>query len=68
MIIKGIVVFYVNVKDMPSDKVENVITQIQQKVNEGDLLTRLKNNGYENMWVPCHDSPTRVEMLRINSL
>jgi len=62
--IKGILVYYIDVGQLPPYKAEAFIERVKDRCNKDNFLTRLKEQGYESFWIPVRpNSQTRVEMV-----
>lgn len=61
---KGMLVFYQDVGQLPPFKAEAFIERVKDRFREDGLLQKLKANGYEIMFLPVRpNSQTRVEMV-----
>jgi hypothetical protein len=58
---KGFVIFYVNHSPANGDNIETMFNVI--KTQNKELLDKLKNGGYDIMFVPTMQESTRVEKI-----
>ena len=62
--LKGVLVFYQDVGQLPPFKTEAFLERVKDRFREDGFIKRLKDNGYEIMFLPVRpNSTTRVEMI-----
>lgn len=61
--IKGIVVFYRNIGQIPSDGVEDFLKKCVK--NNADLIANLEYTGYDVIFIPNRNGTNRVELLQL---
>jgi len=65
--LKGILVFYIDVGQLPPFKAEAFVERMRDKLNERRMVDRLQKQGYEVMWLPVRPgSNTRIEMVPLS--
>jgi hypothetical protein len=62
--LKGILVIYLNVGQLPPQKAEAFVERYKEKLNKGGFLDRLKAGGIEIMFVLNRET-TAVELLKL---
>ena len=57
--LKGLLVFHINVGQLPSDKVDQFVDKIKASCNLGNRVP----NEWKVIWLPGRDSPNRIEQI-----
>lgn len=61
---RGIVLFYVNIKEL--DKAQEIIDLTKE--NHVETITKLKDEGWECMFLPCLDRSSGIEKVDLKEI
>lgn len=61
--LKGILVFYVNVGQLPPEKAIDFVNKVKNNTNVRRISARLAKQDYEMLWLPIREGQTRMEVM-----
>ena len=63
---KGLLIFYINVGNLPSKKALTYVDEHKKICNVDGVIDAMKEQGFSCMWLPDRTGSTRVEFIALN--
>lgn len=61
--IKGLIVFYINVGQIPTEKAEEFVELHKEKIK--NIIEKLENTGWNLIFLPTRIGETRIEKIEL---